>query len=175
MGLFVFSISSLVKCLSVSFPIFCLDGLEGFLFAIEFWEFFVYFRYKSFVDMWFSNIFSQSVTCFSFFPPSLPSSFPPSFLSPRTSPHHLCTVEIQPIFFFFGLCQSQMTACCVIPILQHAWNDKVLETQNRLVVLLVMDLQRHRTNRTICKNSWPTSRSTVGHFTFIIWSTLIFV
>ena len=36
MGLFVFSISSLVKCLSVSFPIFCLDGLEGFIFAIEF-------------------------------------------------------------------------------------------------------------------------------------------
>ena len=143
MGLFVFWIPSLVKCLYL-FPFFCLDGLEGFLFAIEFWEFFMYFRYKSFVDMWFSNIFSQSVTCFSFFSPSLPSSLPLSFQSPHTSPHHLCIVEIQLIIFFFGLCQSQMTAFCVIPILQHAWNDKILEMENRLVVLLVMDLQRHR-------------------------------
>ena len=57
-----------------------------------------------------------------------------------------------------------MTAFCVIPTLQHAWNDKILEAENRLVVLLVTDLQRHGTNRTLYKNSLPNSRSIVVHF-----------
>ena len=32
-------------------------------FNFEFWEFFIYFTYKPFLDTWFANIFSQSVAC----------------------------------------------------------------------------------------------------------------
>lgn len=42
-------------------PVPALDGV-GCLLTVEWWEFFAYFEYKSFVDMDFANIFSPSVT-----------------------------------------------------------------------------------------------------------------
>lgn len=157
MGLFVFWIPSLVKCLYL-FPFFVWMVWRVFFLLLSF-ESSSYILDTNPLLICGFQIFYLSVTCFSFFSPSLPSSLPLSFQSPHTSPHHLCIVEIQLIIFFFGLCQSQMTAFCVTAILQHAWNDKILEMENRLVVLLVMDLQRHRTNRTTYKNSLPNSRS----------------
>ena len=48
----------------VSVQIFCLffGLLVGFL-IVQFYEFFVYFRYKPLSDVCFANIFSQSVGC----------------------------------------------------------------------------------------------------------------
>ena len=57
-----FYIPSLTKHLFMSLLVSWLDWLGLF----EFWEFFIYSRYKFFVEcVWFANIFSQAVTCLS--------------------------------------------------------------------------------------------------------------
>ena len=56
MCFFAISISSSVKCLFLV-PIF-VHFINGF-FPVEFWEFFIYSREVSYLDMWFINIFPQ--------------------------------------------------------------------------------------------------------------------
>ena len=56
-------LSSLEKCMFKSSPIFFYQCFVCSFFAIELYEFLIYFGYYPLSDIWFANIFSHSTGC----------------------------------------------------------------------------------------------------------------